>query len=101
MTAPTNKVRTNMYLNKQIKAKAQLIFKEYGISLSDAVNMFLRQSVYEQGIPFDLKIPTKKLELEIINPQENDYKLIQEAKKARQQGEQLHSIDDIERMLAL
>ena len=61
MTMPTssntNKIRTNMYLNKSIKNQAQQIFKEYGISLSDAVNMFLRQSVYENGIPFQLKIP--------------------------------------------
>jgi len=53
----SNKIRTNMYLNKSIKNQAQQIFKEYGISLSDAVNMFLRQSVYENGIPFQLKIP--------------------------------------------
>jgi len=52
-----NKIRTNMYLNKSIKNQAQQIFKEYGISLSDAVNIFLRQSVYENGIPFQLKIP--------------------------------------------
>jgi len=61
MTMPTsansNKIRTNMYLNKTVKNQAQQIFKEYGISLSDAVNMFLRQSVYENGIPFQLKIP--------------------------------------------
>jgi DNA-damage-inducible protein J len=53
----SNKIRTNIYLNKSIKNQAQKIFKEYGISLSDAVNMFLRQSVYENGIPFQLKIP--------------------------------------------
>ena len=56
-SANSNKIRTNMYLNKSIKNQAQQIFKEYGISLSDAVNMFLRQSVYENGIPFQLKIP--------------------------------------------
>ena len=65
MTMPTssntNKIRTNMYLNKSIKNQAQQIFKEYGISLSDAVNMFLRQSVYENGIPFQLKIPKDKI----------------------------------------
>ncbi len=53
----THKVRTNVYLDADIKAKAQAIFKQYGIGLSDAFNMFLSQSVLEKGIPFEIKIP--------------------------------------------
>ena len=59
MTA-THKVRTNVYLDADIKAKAQEIFKQYGIGLSDAFNMFLSQSVLERGIPFEIKIPNEK-----------------------------------------
>ena len=59
MTA-THKVRTNVYLDADIKAKAQEIFKQYGIGLSDAFNMFLSQSVLERGIPFEIKIPNKE-----------------------------------------
>lgn len=57
MAAITNKVRTNVYLDSDMKAKAQEIFKTYGIGLSDAFNMFLSQSVLERGIPFQIKIP--------------------------------------------
>jgi DNA-damage-inducible protein J len=53
----TAKVRTNVYLDSEMKAKAQEIFKTYGIGLSDAFNMFLSQSVLEKGIPFQIKIP--------------------------------------------
>ena len=53
----THKLRTNVYLDADIKAKAQEIFKQYGIGLSDAFNMFLSQSVLERGIPFEIKIP--------------------------------------------
>ena len=53
----TVKVRTNVYLDSEMKAKAQEIFKTYGIGLSDAFNMFLSQSVLERGIPFQIKIP--------------------------------------------
>ncbi|MEA2100346.1 MAG: type II toxin-antitoxin system RelB/DinJ family antitoxin, partial [Campylobacterota bacterium] len=31
--------------------------KHYGVSLSDAINMFLTQSVMERGLPFEMKIP--------------------------------------------
>jgi DNA-damage-inducible protein J len=40
-----------------MKKKAQEIFKQYGLGLSDAFNIFLTQSVMEKGIPFQIKIP--------------------------------------------
>lgn len=52
-----SKVRTNVYLDSEMKAKAKEIFKHYGVSLSDAINMFLTQSVMERGLPFEMKIP--------------------------------------------
>lgn len=55
-----NKVRTNVYLDAEIKAKAQAIFKQYGLGLSEAFNIFLTQSVMERGIPFEVKIPNKE-----------------------------------------
>ena len=56
----SSKVRTNVYLDSEMKAKAKEIFKHYGVSLSDAINMFLTQSVLERGLPFELKIPNKE-----------------------------------------
>ena len=58
MTTTTNeKTRTNVYLDTAMKKKAQEIFKQYGMGLSDAFNIFLSQSVMEKGIPFQIKIP--------------------------------------------
>ncbi len=51
------KIRTNVYLNADIKSQAQEIFKQYGMGLSDAFNIFLAQSVLQRGIPFEIKIP--------------------------------------------
>lgn len=58
MTA-TDKIRTNVYLDADLKKKAQAIFKTYGMGLSDAFNIFLSQSVMEKGIPFQVKIPNE------------------------------------------
>lgn len=62
MTATNNneKVRTNVYLDVNMKKRAQEIFKTYGIGLSDAFNMFLTQAVLERGIPFEMKIPNNE-----------------------------------------
>jgi len=39
------------------KAQSAAIFQQLGITMSDAINMFLRQSILHGGIPFELKIP--------------------------------------------
>lgn len=58
MTVTANeKTRTNVYLDTAMKKKAQEIFKQYGMGLSDAFNIFLSQAVMEKGIPFQIKIP--------------------------------------------
>ena len=57
-----NKVRSNVYLNKEDKEKAKSIFGKYGLSLSDAINIFLAQSVYSNGLPFKIEIPNKETE---------------------------------------
>ncbi len=56
-TATNEKIRTNVYLDAEMKKKAQEIFKQYGMGLSDAFNIFLAQAVMEKGIPFSIKIP--------------------------------------------
>ena len=60
MTTTSNKIRTNVYLDANNKIKAQEIFKQYGIGLSEAFNIFLTQSILERGIPFEIKIPNEK-----------------------------------------
>ena len=56
----TNKIRTNIYINKDIKEEAQKLFSTFNISLSDAINLFLTQSVLNRGIPFEIKIPNEE-----------------------------------------
>jgi len=37
---------------------AKEIFKEYNMSVADAINIFLNRVRLEGGLPFDLKIPS-------------------------------------------
>ena len=53
------KETTSIKLDKQTKENAKLIFKELGITMSDAMNMFLSQVNLHHGLPFDFKIPNK------------------------------------------
>ena len=51
------KKRSNLYLVEDLKNSAKDIYKRYGLTLSDAVNIFLAQTVMEKGLPFELRIP--------------------------------------------
>jgi len=59
MNAVGKKERSNLYLNSDVKEKAKEILSCYGLSLSDAVNIFLTQVVLEKGIPFPIRIPNE------------------------------------------
>ena len=42
-------------LDPETKASAENLFSAFGITVSDAVNMFLHQAIIEGGLPFELK----------------------------------------------
>lgn len=49
------KVATNITIDEEVKRKSQVLLKEFGLDLSSAVNMFLRQMLREKAIPFEIK----------------------------------------------
>ncbi len=53
---------SNIYVRVEpdVKTEAENILKELGIPMSNAVAMFLRQVILQRGIPFDMKLPSKK-----------------------------------------
>ena len=47
-------------LNPEVKQEASKLFESLGITLSDAINLFLYQSIREGGLPFDVKQKKEK-----------------------------------------
>ena len=41
-------------IDKDLKAKAEELFSDLGLSLSAAFNIFIKQALREQGIPFTI-----------------------------------------------
>jgi addiction module RelB/DinJ family antitoxin len=39
------------------KQEAQILLKRFGLSMSDAIRLFLHQVVLEKGLPFNVKLP--------------------------------------------
>jgi DNA-damage-inducible protein J len=42
-----------------LKADAELVLEELGLSVSDVIRLTLRQIVARRGLPFDVKIPNE------------------------------------------
>lgn len=48
---------TSLRLDTDIKAKAFAVFEQIGIKPAQAFNLFLKQVVLCEGLPFSVKIP--------------------------------------------
>ena len=46
----------NIRIDKDIKYQAEEIFNELGLNMTTAINLFLRTTIREHGIPFELKL---------------------------------------------
>lgn len=55
-------ISTNIKIDPTLKQESQALFESFGLSLSTAVNMFLRQAVREQAIPFRVGTPIPNVE---------------------------------------
>jgi len=44
----------NIRTDTELKARAQAVFYDLGLDMSTAVNIFLKQVVYKQSIPFSI-----------------------------------------------
>lgn len=66
-------VNVTFRVDEEIKKQADALFSELGMSLSTAFNIFLRQAIREQGLPFAVtrQIPNAAT-LAAIEAAEND-----------------------------
>lgn len=48
-------------IQPDVKEQAENILSALGISASNAINMFYKQIIFYNGIPFDVSLPTEKL----------------------------------------
>ncbi|MEE0886010.1 MAG: type II toxin-antitoxin system RelB/DinJ family antitoxin [Treponema sp.] len=62
-----NTVAMNVRVDKNLKEQATELYNDLGLSLSSAINMFLRQSVRENGLPFKPQRTKRKSEIELVD----------------------------------
>ena len=52
-----NTINVTIRLDREIKEQAERLFNDFGMNLSTAFNIFARQSLRQEKIPFDIYDP--------------------------------------------
>lgn len=84
------KVSTNISIDAETKAKAQIMLADLGMDLSTAVNIFLRQMLYEGGIPFSI---TREV------PNQITAEAMKEAQAMLRSPEKYQRYDNVDKMM--
>ena len=79
-------VSTSIKIDARTKKEAQELFKDMGMSLTTAVNIFLKQAVREQRIPFYVGQPKYKEEV---------YQAMKDLKQGKNLSKSYHSAREI------
>ena len=62
----------NLRIEPEVKAKADDVFSSLGLSVTDAINVFLHASIMEGGFPFQPKQPQYNRETRIAIEEARD-----------------------------
>ncbi len=54
---------TQIRIEEEVKKQATELFGKLGLDISSAVNIFLRQSILQGGLPFEVKVPQYRPEV--------------------------------------
>ncbi len=85
----TKTANFNMRMEKQKKADAEALYRTLGMTLPQAVNMFISQSLLVGGIPFDVRIPRFNQETEAALKEADDIA------EGRVEAKAYHSVEEL------
>ena len=52
----------NFHLDEEVKEEAEKLFSELGLSIEEALNIFIKRSVKEKRIPFEIRLDVSNKE---------------------------------------
>ena len=60
--SPSQAINFSVRMNRQLKTDSELLYRSLGLSLSAAIQVFLKQSLISGGIPFQVRMPNYNAE---------------------------------------
>lgn len=61
-----SKMSISIRLDSEIKEQAQQVFSNLGMDMTTAINIFLRQAIQYQGLPFDVRLDENRKLLQAL-----------------------------------
>lgn len=93
MSNMSNTINMSFRIDKDLKRQADELFKNLGMNTSVALNMFLTQSVREQGIPFTPSMEKNKRLLDALKEVEQIENGLLDTKRYKNFDEVLKDLD--------
>ena len=72
-----SKTSRSIRLDREVKEQAQQVFNHLGMDMTTAINIFLRQAIQYQGLPFDVKIDENRKLLQVVTDVEQNRNMSQ------------------------
>ena len=66
----------NVRIQENIKEEAEKILSQIGLSRAVAIDLFYRQIIMNNGIPFSLTVPNQQVPIRDIMSEEEFYKMM-------------------------
>lgn len=83
----------NIRIDDNLKEKAEILFEELGLNMSTAFNIFIRQSIRQGGIPFEITT-----QIDPFYSESNMRTLIESIKEADESKFVSKSIEELKEM---
>ncbi|HET1747475.1 type II toxin-antitoxin system RelB/DinJ family antitoxin [Streptococcus pneumoniae] len=61
-----SKMSISIRLDSEVKEQAQQVFSNLGMDMTTAINIFLRQAIQYQGLPFDVRLDENRKLLQAL-----------------------------------
>ncbi len=61
-----SKMSISIRLDSEVKEQAQQVFSNLGMDMTTAINIFLRQTIQYQGLPFDVRLDENRKLLQAL-----------------------------------
>jgi len=82
-------------IDEELKHEAEALFNKIGLNMSSAINVFFRQAVGSQSIPFDLKVHDIDYHSRVNSRLKNFHALQEEAETNGLSNTTMDEINDI------
>ena len=80
-----SKTSMSIRLDSEVKEQAQQVFSNLGMDMTTAINIFLRQAIQYQGLPFDVRLDENRKLLEVLTDLDQN----------RNMGQSFESVSDL------